>query len=275
MTTDLHDDELLDRVRALDPAARDHAAPPPARAAIAAARRRRAGRRATGGALATVAAALAITLAPLGGGGATAPGPSLLAQAAEAARPAPGTIVVTTTDVRVRSNEGGLDQRRVTWVRVGAGGRAVAARVRNTSVGAVTSDSASSGDGRDAVFRELDLKTGAVTATRGTTIVPGLLFQAQTLLERAQRDGAVTETTLDGRPAYRVSVLGVEEEPLPGDRDELLLDAETLAPLELRKHSEGRDVHGDPFTYDYSERVVAQATLPDTPANRALLTPRS
>ena len=61
---------------------------------------------------------------------------------------------------------------------------------------------------------------------------------------------------------------------MAGDRDELLLDAATLAPLVLRKHSEGLDDDGDPFTYDYTERVLEQRTLPDTQANRALLTPR-
>jgi hypothetical protein len=44
----------------------------------------------------------------------------------------------------------------------------------------------------------------------------------------------------------------------------------------LRRHAEGRDVSGGPFTYDYAERVLDQRTLPDTPGNRALLevTPR-
>jgi len=39
----------------------------------------------------------------------------------------------------------------------------------------------------------------------------------------------------------------------------------------LHKHSEGDDVHGDPYTYDYRERVLEHETLPDTPENRALL----
>jgi hypothetical protein len=33
-------------------------------------------------------------------------------------------------------------------------------------------------------------------------------------------------------------------------------------------------VNGKPFTYDYTERVLEQRTLPDTAANRAELTLR-
>ena len=264
-------DALLDRLRDADPAA-GRQAPPPPRTAVAAARRRRAVRRSGGGVLAATAAALALALAPLGGG---AGGPSVLAQAAEAARLPPGTIVVTTTAVRVRTNVGRLEQRRTTWVRVGAGGRPLASRVRNEEDGIVTADQGSTGAGAGAVVRSLDPATGAVTTERGAWQVPGLLFEARALLDRARRDGQVATVTYAGRAAYRVRVTGAEEEPLPGDRDELLLDARTFAPLLLRKHAEGLDVRGDPFTYDYAERVLEQRALPDTPANRALLRPRS
>ena len=212
----------------------------------------------------------AVALVPAGGPGA----PSVIAQAAEAAQLPPGTIVVTTTAVDVRFPGGGIEQRRTTWVRVGLGGRALASRVRNEEGGEVTADQASSGSGGDAVLRSLDPRTGELTTERGTWQVPGLLFEAEALLRRAQRDGEVGETTFEGRAAYRVVVTGADEPPLAGDRAELLLDAETFAPLVLRKHSEGRDVNGDPFTYDYAERVLEQHTLPDTPGNRALLTPR-
>ena len=272
-------DALIDRLRDADPA-REHRPPPP-RAAVAAARRRRSSRRTAAGVLATAGAALVIALAPLGGGGGA---PSVLAQAAEAAKLRPGSIVVTTTAVEVRSNVGGMEQRRTTWVRVGPGGRALASRVRNEEDGKVTADQHSSGFGADAVLRSLDPETGELTTERGTRQVPGLLYEARAFLARAQRDGEVTDTRFAGRPAYRVVVTGADtqstsstgtrETPLAGDRDELLLDAETLAPLVLRKHSEGLDVNGDPFTYDYTERVLEQRTLPDTPANRVLLTPR-
>ena len=260
-------DDLMTRLRAADPAATLDTTPP-ARAAIAAARRRRASRRATGGATATVAAALAIALAPFGGTDGASP---VIASAAHAAKLPPASIVVTTTDVTVRSSTGGMEQRRTTWVRVGGGGQVLASRTRNTRDGETTSDDASTGRGADAVHRSLDPATGRITTERGAWMSPSILFEAQALLRASQRDGAVEPATFEGRPVHRIVVTGAEEEPLPGDRDELLVDAETFAPLVLRKHSEGTAVDGKPFTYDYSERVLEQRTLPDTPENRAQL----
>ena len=146
----------------------------------------------------------------------------------------------------------------------------LAFRLRNTRDGRVTSDEVS----RDGVQVSRDPRTGAITEQRGAWMVPSsLLLDAQAVL-RAAHDGDVSETTFDGRPAHRIAVTGVEEPALAGDRDELIVDAETFAPLLLRKHSEGIAVNGEPFTYDYSERVLEQRTLPDTPAHREAFTLR-
>jgi hypothetical protein len=265
--------DLMDRLRAADPAA-DQPDALPDRAKLIAARRRRVSRRATGGAAATIATALAIALAPFGGGGTPGAPTSVLAAAAEAAKLPPGSIVVTTSDVKVRTSEGTMNQRRTTWVQVGGSGKVLASRMRNTQDGKVTSDDATRGSGTDAVHQALDPTTGRIRTERGTWQSPGLLFQAQALLRTAQRDGTVKPTTFEDRPAHSIVVTGAEEEPLPGDRDELIVDAETFAPLVLRKHSEGIAVDGKPFTYDYTERVIEQETLPDTPEHRAALTLR-
>jgi hypothetical protein len=260
-------DDLMTRLRAADPAATLDA-PPPGTDAITAARRRRASRRATGGATAAVAAALAVAFAPLGGNGGAAP---VLATAAEAAQLPPSSIVVTTSDVHVRSTEGGIHQRRTTWVRVGGSGQILEARIRNTVDGRVTSDEVSRGSGANAVFQSRDPRTGDVRTEQGRWTTPStLLLDAQAVLRAAQRDGGeVTETTLDGRPAHRIAVTGTEDPARPGDRDELIVDADTFAPLLVRKHSEGTAVNG--FTYDYTERVLEQRTLPDTAEHRAAL----
>jgi len=259
-------DDLLARVRAADPAASLDARPP-RRAAVSAARRRRAARRATGGVTAVVATALALALAPLGGGPAATP---VLAAAAEAAQLPPGTIVLTRSTVAVRTSEGALDQRRTTWVRVGGRGQVLAFRLRNTVDGKVTSDEVSVG--RTVTSR--DPETGKVTTQHNQWAVPSsLLLDARAVLRGADA-GDVRPTTFDGRPAHRIVVTGAEDPAIPGDRDELIVDAESFAPLLLRKHSEGTAVDGQPFTYDYSERVLEQRTLDDTPANRAAFTLR-
>jgi hypothetical protein len=72
-------------------------------------------------------------------------------------------------------------------------------------------------------------------------------------------------------PAHRLVVTGAQEPARRQDRDELLIDAETYLPLELRRHSEDTAQDGDPFTYDPVERVVDHDVLPATPANRAQL----
>ena len=259
-------DDLMTRLRAADPAAGPPAAPPPPRRAVAAARRQRAGRRATAGGAAVVAAALALALAPFGGGGGPSP---VLASAAEAAQLPPGSIVVTTSAVTFRSSEGAGEQRRTTWVRVGGRGQVLAVRTRNLRDGKLMSDEVSRGSGADAVQESRDPRTGAVTVERGTWTVPSaLLLDAKAVLDAARPDD-VEDATFDGRAAHRIVVTGAEEPALAGDRDELIVDAETFAPLLLRKHSEGTAVDGKPFTYDYSERVLEQRTLDDTPANRA------
>jgi hypothetical protein len=121
------------------------------------------------------------------------------------------------------------------------------------------------------VFESRDPRTGRVTTTRNRWTVPStLLLDAQAVL-RAADPADVEPARVDGRPAHRIVVTGEEEPALPGDRDALLVDAETFAPLLLEKHSEGTAVDGKPFTYDYRERVVEQRTLPDTPENRSLL----
>ncbi len=104
--------------------------------------------------------------------------------------------------------------------------------------------------------------------------VPSPVFDTHKLFVQAQRGEKrmrlLGQTTVDGRRAWRLLVTGADEEPLDGDRDELLVDAASYEPLELRRHSEHVRA-GVRFTNDSVERILDYRVLPDTPANRELL----
>lgn len=267
-------DDLLDRLRAADPAA--HTAPAgPDRARVTAARRRRTTRRtvraAAAPALAAALAAVALTTGP--GGGTSLAVADVVARAAHAAAVDAPAIVVTRSEVDVVANGAHqLHEAKTTWVRVGADGKPVAVRslltdARGDHVRAGAEEA--SGDG---TLARRDPETGAVERVRGS-MTPSLVFQAGALLDRA-RDGADglvelgEETTYEGRRALRLIVTGVDAPPGQNERKELLLDAESYAPLALTDRSSGTDVEGKPFTYALTEKVVEQRVLPDDATHR-------
>jgi hypothetical protein len=280
MTVDLlEDDDLLTRLRAADPAAGLDPRHAIDRAAVTRARRRRAAAR--GGTVAAVAlaATLALALAPSGGtrhGGAPL-AERIVARAVAASDLPERSIVVIDSDVTV---PGELHENRTTWVQMSGDGRPLAVRSLITSasgahVAAGAEDVTSTDADGGSTLQQFDPTTGKVTTTPGGRETPSVVFEARALLVRAQAGDKdvrlVGEETIGGRRAYRLIVTGVQEPAIRGDHDELLVDTETYAPLELRKHSEGTAVDGKPYTYDLSERIVSRRTLPDTAANRALL----
>ena len=278
MTVDLlEDDDLMTRLRAADPAAALDPRATLDRGAVMRARRRRAAAR--GGAVATVAlgVTLALALAPSGGSGGPPVASDVVARAAAASDLPQRSIVAITSDVDVN---GTLHERRTTWVRLSGDGRPLGVRSLITAASGGSArpgveDVTTTGADGHSLLQQFDPATGKVTSTRDGQQSPPLVFQTHALLVRAQSGDRVVrlagEETVGGRRAYRLIVTGADEPAEHGDRDELLVDAETYTPLELRKHSEGLDVNGKPFVYDYVERIVGQRTLPDNAANREQL----
>jgi RNA polymerase sigma-70 factor (ECF subfamily) len=211
-------------------------------------------------AVAAVAITLGFALAPSGERGGPVTSQVVVERAVAATAPEGGSILEVRSTVDVRSS-GTLHQEKTTWVQVDERGkpgivRSYISKARGETVKAPLDEVSRTGD-----------PSGYQ--------VPSIVFRAHELLSKAERaDGKArlggTET-FEGRKVHRLVVTGVEEEPLPGDRDVLLIDAETYQPVALRKHSEGNDVYGKPFTYDFIERVVDQRKLPDTEENRRLL----
>lgn len=283
-------DELMDRLRAADPAAGLDPAPPE-RALVTAFRRRLARRRvarvSVGGALVALCATVATAVAPSGGGTVGPPGEQsvpgvarVIAQAAQASEQPAGTILRLTSEAEVR---GTLREVRTTWVRIGEDGRRLGMRTLR-----LEADGEQMPDGLDHTWSVEDgqnvtreyLPGRGVRTERGAQTIPSIVTRAHELLRRGQTgDRDITlagEEDVGGRRGYRLIVTRVyaEEEggdPLDGDRTELVVDTETFRPLLLRIHNEGTDVRGRWFTYDFSEHVRTWTTLPDTPENRLQL----
>jgi hypothetical protein len=258
------DDDLITRLRAADPADAD-AGSIPSRAAVARrVRRRHVGRAGRFTLAGTVAAVCAVIAAPLGPSGTPALA-DVIARASDAATPAPGVITKIRTEVEWTAI-GTEREVRTVWFRRGATGEELRMLQETDGIDEVS---------RDGRIRSYDQKTGATKELEGRTVA-SILFSAKAMLEAARRGDAkpklAGQEVVGGRKVYRLTITGADDAPaLPGDRDELLVDAETYAPVLLRKHSEGLDVHGKPFTYDLSERVLEHETLPDTAENRRLL----
>jgi len=290
MSPEPHYDELIMRLRRADPTAHDNPAagrdPDTARAAVAAARARRGarGRRGVGagvGGLAALATAAVVAF------GATTAGPvdakprvgQIVARAAQATDPQPNTIVMIDS-VRAVSwsggdADGGIRQRTTAFVLLDRDGRVVANRsLRTEGDTAVGLDEVTRREGGIPVLERYDPVTRETTRTERAWMVPSPVFDAHRLFVRAQRGDArmrlLGQTAVGERRAWRLLVTGADEEPLDGDRDELLVDVSTYEPLELRRHSEMTKA-GERYTHDSSERVVDYRVLPDTPANRELL----
>lgn len=277
-------DELMTRLRAADPAAPLDPAAVPDRAALARARRGRAHGRTlrvgVGGSALALAGTLLLAIGPSGGGGgglmAVVPSASqVLAKASDAAELPAGSIVVLRS---IAERRGGFRQERTTWVRTAPDGRRLEARFlvtraegENVAAGV---EEVSTREGGRPVLLAYDPRTRAVTRTLDAWAVPSVVLSAQQLLRRAQRgdrDVTMRATTFEGRKAWALTITGVEEPALRGDRDELIVDGETYQPLLLTKHSEGLDVYDRPFTYDFSERIVSITTLRDTAESREQL----
>lgn len=300
MSLDHHDD-LLARVHRADPTAGDlhathtgHAAPAEradaGRAAVTAARARRGARTRLGagagiGGLAAVATAVVVAL------GATTAGPvaakprarQIVARAAQATSPEPNTIVMIDSRRDVRwsggGRDGGLFTRGTGFVLFDEAGRMSDNRrlVTDTSGGErlpAGLDDATSWRGGEPVHQTYDPVAREDSRQERAWSVPSPVFQTHTLFARAQRGDAqmrlLGQTTVDGRLAWRLLVTGADEEPLDGDRDELLVDAASYEPVELRRHTEHVRA-GVRYTNDSVERIYDYRVLPDTPANRELL----
>ncbi|MDR9371390.1 hypothetical protein Q5424_19985, partial [Conexibacter sp. JD483] len=236
-------------------------------------------------ALAAGAFALLVGFGASGAGPVTAQATArqVVARAAQATSPAPNTIVMIDSRRDVSwsggGRDGGLFTRGTGFVLFGGDGGVVANRllVTDTSGGASlpagVDDATAWTDGvpvqetYDPIAREDRRQERAWS-------VPSPVFDTHRLFVQAQRGEAhmrlLGETTVDGRRAWRLLVTGADERPLDGDRDELLVDAASYEPLELRKHSESRRA-GVRFTNDSVERILDYRVLPDTPANRELL----
>lgn len=285
-------DDLTMRLRAADPACADaaagraeaEAAAAPGRAALRSALRRRSGRRRLGagagaGGLLAAAAGLAVALGATTAGTVAAKPTTreIVARAADASALDPGSILTFTSDVRVRAN-GSFTQRRTTWLRLDAKGRTVGVRVLVTAasgagVVARAENVMRTEHGRT-LLESYDPRSDRVETVVGS-MTPSLVSQAHRLLLRAQagdRDVRLLgETRADGRRAYRLLVSNVDEPSSAGEQRELLVDAQTYEPIAMTIHDEGVDVEGRPFRYDFSERIVGQSTLVDSPANREQL----
>ena len=220
---------------------------------------------------------LALALAPSGGGSGAPVANEVVARAAAASDLPERSIVAITSDVDVNAT---LHERRTTWVRLSGDGRPLGVRSLITAASGGTArpgveDVTTTGADGHSQLQQFNPTTGKVTTTRDGQQTPPLVFEAHALLVRAQSGDReirlAGEETVGGRRAYRLIVTGADEPAEHGDRDELLVDADTYAPLELRRHSEGLDVYGKPFVYDYVERIVGRRTLPDTAANREQL----
>lgn len=285
-------DELMDRIRAADPAARLDAAPPPEREAVTAARRRRSRRSVArvgvGGGVVALCATIALALAPTGanlggrpGGHQPLPGVAhVVAEAAQASEQPPGTILRFTSEARWNGDSRSV---RTTWVRRGEDGRLLASRtlvreVEGEKLLAGLDDVSFVENGRQ-VTRVYAPGRGVKTWW-GARTVPSIVSRAHELLRRGKAGDRdillVGEETVGGRRGYLLDITEsyAEEEggePLPGDRVDMVVDAETYRPLLMRVHSEGRDMRGKPYTYDFSERILTWITLPDTLENRRQL----
>jgi hypothetical protein len=276
-------DDLIARLREADPAAALDPRTVPDRAALARARRGRwhgrTLRAGVGGSVLALAGSALLAVGPTGGGGGVAavvPSVSeVVAQALDASKLPAGSIVVMRSASEVR---GAFRQERTTWVRLGRGGERLGVRQLVTSaegedVAAGVEDVATRENGKR-VLLSYDPQTRAVSRTENAESVPSIALDAHALLRRAQsgdRIVGVRRTTFEGRAAWSLSITGVEEPARRGDRDELIVDAATFEPLQLVKHSEGRDVEGRPFAYDFTMRVLSVRRLPDNAANRAQL----
>jgi len=166
------------------------------------------------------------------------------------------------------------------WVQLSGDGRPLGVRSLITAASGGTSRAGvedvtrRTADGHS-VLEQYDPATGKVKHHAGRAAGPGRRLRGA----RPAREGARRRQRRHARrrgDVRRSSRLQADRhrrrEPAEhGDRDELVVDAESYAPLALIKHSEGIAVDGKPFTYDYTERIVGRRTLPDTAANREQL----
>jgi hypothetical protein len=207
----------------------------------------------------------------------------IVARAAQATSPEPNTIVMIDSRRDVSwtggGNDGGLYTRGTGFVLFDGTGRMTDNRLLTTDTSggehlpAGVDDATSWRDGVPSQQR-YDPITREDSRPERSWSVPSPVFQTHKLFVRAQRGDTgmrlLGQTRVGGRLAWRLLVTGADEEPLAGDRDELLVDAVTYEPVELRRHSE-RVRAGVRYTNDSVERIYDYRVLPASAANRELL----
>ncbi len=272
MTADTPD-PLLARVRAADPLGERALRTDLDRPRADAARRRHASRRlrrlGASGCMLALAATLAFALAPSSG----PDGSTILVRAVQASEPPPNSILAVVADESLN----GQTVRFHTWVRTSATGRLLDTRLFRTS----TSRRFRAMDGEDRVdhlnaqgvriLQAYDPRTKRILTGRNHVDVLALFGQyridAHQLLARAHKLGQHVDVgarvARAGRAVYPVrlgSAIGPGHVRIAGGR--MLIDAATYKPVEFSTTVQGTT---------YTERVVSEHVLPDTPQNRRFL----
>jgi hypothetical protein len=285
--TDIPHDPLLERLRAADPVARGGEPAVPARERVTAARRRRRARRARrlGGAGALTALAGMVALVLVDGGGAPLGRDGILLRAAQAAALPRHAIVVIDSEQRIESPGASSTERYMTWLRTSANGRIAGYRQLVTAasgerVPPVGLDSTGPGDGNGApqLDRVYDPTTGRTRSFPALSSFPSTAFAVEVhqLLVAARANARAHIVKRDGYLLYESRALLRRGARFPGgllSMREVRLDPKTYAPFFERYSERWRD-HGQARSWGSSERVISRRTLPDTPANRRLLTLR-
>ena len=288
-------DELMRRLRAADPAAALPPAPLPDRAAVERARRGRAHRHLLRGGVAATALALAASAAlalgprgPLGGNPVAPTVSEVVAHAIGASTMPAGSIGVVESEKVVRwdgpDGPGGLEEHTRNWLQLRSDGTYGDSRTLRLDAKGESMppglDTAVSFDADGRPTTRTYLPGRGIRVDVGAEMVPSALSRSQEALRRAQRhddDVPMREEVRDGRRVFVLTVTGFDDglRPLPGDRAELVVDAETYEPVSFSTFTRtrinwGRD-KGEWATHELEERVVSVRWLPDTAENRRFL----
>ncbi len=274
MPAPIHD-PLMERMRRADPTAGLGLRADVDRDRTRTARRRRAARRgaAAGGAASFVAllATLAFALGPAGERGS-----SLIVEAGKAAELPPSSIVVVDSVSAYASPGQTFRLRQTSVLRISATGHVLATRdlVRTAAGPQADSDEGFRYVSGRPVMTVYDSQSGRLQHHR-ERIIPTNLFaiRVERLLASARARHTPARvagtTTVDGRRVDRIEL----SPPSPTGlqlHEQLLVDAATHKPVVMREDATGT-LRGKPYFQRYTERVLSQHTLPDTPRNRRLL----
>jgi hypothetical protein len=271
-------DPLLALVRAADPTAGTATQSGVDRERVATLRRvrfvrRRRQRTIGAGALVALLATLALASVPADRGPSDS---SILLGVVGASQLPKSSIVVVRSVVTLRTNIGHFVSHDTTWLRVSADRRVLASRhytVRKDP--SRTVDSAAYMRAGTPVLETYAHRTGTFSRHVGVeaTFSPAFVLSTRRYLAAARssrRRVVIDRVRIAGHDAYRLRLPAAGGPRLRTTR-ELFVDATSYKPLEMRKSEVGPDIHGNPYSYYLSERVVNQRTLADTPENRRLL----